>query len=132
MKTIITSILLLMAGVNTFCQTQIELTNIAKSAFEKTDEELNQVYQKILQGSKNDTIFLRAMKDAQRQWIKFRDAQLMMKYPTYPNADESVLSMCRYYYLEELTNIRVKDLKQWTDGVEEGDVCSGSIRLKSQ
>lgn len=113
-----------------FGQTQVELNNKAKSEYEKTDKELNQVYQKILQDYKSDTVFVKSMKEAQRQWIKFRDTQVKMKYPPYKDADESVLPMCRNYYLKELTTNRIKELKQWIDGVEEGDVCSGSIKLK--
>ena len=113
-----------------FGQTQADLNNKAKSEYEKTDKELNQVYQKILQDYKSDTVFVKSMKEAQRQWVKFRDAQVKMKYPPYKDADESVLPMCRNYYLKELTTNRIKELKQWIDGVEEGDVCSGSIKLK--
>lgn len=72
------------------------------------------------------------MKEAQRQWIKFRDAQVKMKYPAYQDADESILPMCRNYYLKELTDNRMQELRLWIDGVEEGDLCSGSIRIKSQ
>ncbi len=115
---------------NLFGQTQIEMNTKAKTEYETVDKELNQVYQKLLQDYKSDSVFIRNMKEAQRQWVKFRDSQVKMKYPIYPNANESVLPMCKYYYLEELTSNRVKELKQWTDGVEEGDVCSGSIKLK--
>jgi len=132
MKTIIILMLFLIATFSAYSQTQIELNNKAKVGYEKSDKELNQVYQKIIQVYKSDTVFLKTMREAQKQWIKFRDAQLKMKYPPYPNADESTLPMCRYYYLEELTNARIKDLKRWIDGVEEGDVCSGSIKLKGQ
>ena len=132
MKTVIISMLFLITTLSTYCQTQTGLNNKSKGTYEKSDKELNQVYQKIIQIYKSDTIFLKTMQEAQRQWVKFRDAQLKMKYPPYPNSNESVLSMCRYYYLEELTKDRIKDLKEWIDGVEEGDVCSGSIKLKGQ
>ena len=113
-----------------FGQNQSELNNKAKAEYQMVDEELNRVYQKILQDCRNDTIFIKSMKEAQRQWIKFRDAQVKMKYPSYPDSDESVLPMCRNYYLKELTTNRIKELNQWIDGVEEGDVCSGSIKIK--
>jgi len=128
-KIILVSILGVMV-FSLFGQTQVELNNKAKSDYEKTDKELNQVYQKILQDYKSDTVFVKSMKEAQRQWVKFRDAQVKMKYPPYKDSDESVLPMCRNYYLKELTTNRIKELKHWIDGVEEGDVCSGSIKLK--
>lgn len=111
-------------------QNQLEIENNAKSEYERADLKLNQVYQKIIQVYKNDTVFIKSMKEAQRQWIKFRDAQVKMKYPPCLYANGSVLPMCRYYYLKELTSFRVNELKQWVDGVEEGNVCSGSIKIK--
>lgn len=130
MKKIILVSVFIVMFINLFGQTQVELINKAKLEYEKTDKELNQVYLRLLQEYKSDTVFIKCMKEAQRQWIKFRDAQLRMKYPPYRDADESVLPMCRNYYLKELTSNRIKELKQWLDLVEEGDVCSGSINLK--
>lgn len=116
--------------VSLFGQTQAEMNTKAKTEYEKVDKDLNKVYQELIQDYKNDTVFIKSMKEAQRQWVKFRDAQVKMKYPPYPNANASVLPICRYYYLKELTSFRVNELKQWVDGVEEGDVCSGSIKIK--
>ena len=130
MKKIILASIISLMFVNLFGQTQVELNNKAKSDYEKTDKELNQVYQKILRDYKSDTVFVKSMKEAQRQWVKFRDSQVKMKYPPYKGADESVLPMCKNYYLKELTTNRIKELQQWIDGVEEGDVCSGSIKIK--
>jgi len=113
-----------------FGQNQAEMNAKAKTEYEKVDKELNQVYQKLVQDYKSDTVFIKSTKEAQRQWVKFRDAQVKMKYPAYKDAGESVLPMCRNYYLKELTANRIKELKQWIDGVEEGDVCSGSIKIK--
>jgi len=126
MKKIIILIVILALDLNVFSQTQMELNNQAKIEYEKADNE------KIVQNYKSDTVFIKSMREAQRQWMKFRDAQVNMKYPPYPNSHESVLPMCRYYYLEELTNVRIKDLKLWIEKVEEGDACSGSIKIKGQ
>jgi hypothetical protein len=38
--------------------------------------------------------------------------------------------MCWSYYKESLTRERIKTLKQWTTGAEEGDVCNGSPLTK--
>ena len=116
--------------VSLFGQNQAEMNAKAKAEYEKVDKELNQVYEKLVQDYKSDTVFIKSTKEAQRQWVKFRDAQVKMKYPAYKDAGESVLPMCRNYYLKELTANRIKELKQWIDGVEEGDVCSGSIKIK--
>jgi hypothetical protein len=33
-------------------------------------------------------------------------------------------------YLTELTQDRIKALQVWIDGVQEGDMCSGTVRVK--
>jgi hypothetical protein len=38
--------------------------------------------------------------------------------------------MCVSMYLENLTNQRISTLKEWIDGIEEGDVCLGSVKMK--
>ena len=111
-------------------QTQSDMNNKAKSEFEKVDARLNQVYQKIINDYSNDTTFIKNLREAQRLWVKFRDAQVSMKYPS--DEEGSVLPMCRCYYLSELTSERIKQLKPWIDGEEEGDVCSGSIKMKER
>jgi hypothetical protein len=35
-------------------------------------------------------------------------------------------------YLTELTQDRTKTLQVWIDGVQEGDVCAGTVRIKPQ
>lgn len=118
--------------INLFGQTQFDMNAKSKKRFEKADKDLNQIYLKLLQSYKKDTAFIRSLKEAQRQWVKFRDAQVKMKYPSSRDTYGSVLPMCLDYYLEELTINRIKELKPWIDGIEEGDVCSGSIKLKGQ
>lgn len=132
MKQVILLSFFIVLFVNLYGQSQAEMNNQAIMEYEKVDKNLNQVYQKLLQDYKNDTIFIKSMKEAQRQWVKFRDAQVKMKYPPYKDVGESVLPMCRNYYLKELTTNRINELKQWLDGVEEGDVCAGSIKIKGQ
>ena len=76
-------------------------------------------------------MFLASLKEAQRCWIAFRDAQLKMKYPGREQGYYgSVLPMCEMMYLTELTQDRIKALQVWIDGVEEGDVCAGTVKVK--
>ena len=129
MKAIILFLFVFFASNKIYSQTQPELNNDAKMEFERSDNELNRVYQEILKEYCSDTLFINNMKVAQRLWVKFRDAQVRMKYP---DSDSSIIPMCQYYYLEELTINRTKELNPWLDGVEEGDVCSGSIKIRNQ
>ena len=73
------------------------------------------------------------MKDSQRIWITFRDTELKVKYPsTEPRYYGSIYPMYVSIYLEKLTRERIKTLKEWIDGIEEGDVCTGSVKIKEQ
>ncbi|HZS08268.1 MAG TPA: lysozyme inhibitor LprI family protein [Blastocatellia bacterium] len=112
-------------------QTQGEMNDEACGKYKKADAELNRIYNRILREYANDRIFLRKLKAAQRAWVIFRDAHLESIYPDPdPHTYGSVNPMCRCTVLSELTNERVKTLKAWLDGIEEGDVCAGNVRIK--
>ena len=112
-----------------FAQSQTAM-NKAYSDFKRADAELNVVYQKILKSYSRETTFIKKFRNAQRLWIQLRDAELAAKYPdsgTYG----SVAPMCESIYLETLTRDRIKFLSVWVTGIEEGEVCLGSVRMKS-
>jgi len=113
-----------------FCQTQATMNKNAKESYNKIDKELNEVYKTILSEYKFNANFIKHLKASQRIWITFRDAELKVKYPeSEPGNYGSVNPMCISIFLEKLTNERIKTLKVWIDGIEEGDVCSGSIKI---
>lgn len=123
-------LIILAFNVHCFSQTQAEMNSEAYAEFHKADNELNQVYQNILTEYKSDTIFIENLKKSQRIWIAFRDAELNMKYPNYPDTFYGTIQpTCRAFYLMELTENRTKTLKIWLNGIEEGDVCNGSVKL---
>jgi uncharacterized protein YecT (DUF1311 family) len=98
--------------------------------YETVDQELNQVYQQILIKYKSDTQFIEKLRNAQRIWVQFRDAQLVMKFPEQdPGYYGSIYSKCVSNYLAYLTIERTKTLKEWLDGTIEGDVCAGSVKI---
>src|SRR5262249_7837366 len=113
-------------------QTQAELTEQACSKFKKADSELNRVYEQILTANAGDAKLVKALREAQRAWIVFRDAHLRSIYPDPdPMAYGSVNPMCRCGVLEQLTIQRSKQLRElWIDGTVEGDVCAGSSPIK--
>jgi len=114
-----------------FSQTQSDLNKKANEAFQTADNELNVIYKKILSDYKTDTLFIKNLKASQRIWITFRDAELKVKYPeTESGYYGTVYPMCASIYLEKLTEDRIKKLKEWLDGIEEGDVCIGSVKNK--
>jgi uncharacterized protein YecT (DUF1311 family) len=113
-------------------QTQNEMNGQTAGEFQAADRQLNSVYQKILTDYADDKVFLASLKEAQRCWIAFRDAQLKMKYPDRePGHYGSIQPVCAANYLAELTRARTAALEVWLAGVEEGDVCAGTVRTKA-
>lgn len=109
-------------------QSQTSMNMRAGSGYEKTDKELNTVYQKILKEYAAQPLFIKKLKVAQRLWVQLRDAELAAKYPD--RSYGSAQPMCESIYLESLTRERIKFLRVWLTGIEEGDVCSGSVKNK--
>lgn len=109
--------------------TQLEINQCANVGYKEADGELNRVYKKIKQVYKEDTVFLDKLKKAQLVWIQLLDADLELKYPHIDNHGYygSILPMCMDQYKTSLILKRVAFLKQWLIGIEEGDVCAGSI-----
>ena len=109
-------------------QNQLELTEQACAAYKKADAEMNAIYQKILNENRKDRLFVQKLRSAQRAWLMFRDAHLESIFPAADKraAYGSVQPMCHCMELEKITDERTRVLKQWVDGVEEGDVCAGS------
>ena len=129
-KIIVVSLLLLLVTFSS-AQTQVELNEQEHKRYLKTDSELNSIYQHILKEYASDTAFVKNLKVSQKLWIQFRDAEMKMKYPDRePGYYGSVQPMCWSIYLTQLTEDRIKTLKQWLDGIEEGDVCAGSTKTK--
>ena len=116
-------------STSSIAQTQTDLNRGASTSFTKADQKLNVLYNRILNEYKPDTLFTQSLKASQRIWIKFRDAELKMMYP-YTEGLGSIQPMCEGNYLEKLTNERIKTLQQWITGTQEGDACSGSIKVK--
>lgn len=131
MKSVLLLVTLLITGNLLFAQTQLEMNQNAQKSFLKAEQQLNAVYGKILKEYKADTVFVKNLKAAQRLWIKLRDAEMLAKYPEREDGYYgSVDPMCWSMYKEELTKERIDRLKIWITGIEEGDVCTGSVKVK--
>jgi uncharacterized protein YecT (DUF1311 family) len=120
----------LIAVVPATAQSQAEMNQQASSKFKKQDDELNRVYKQILKEYSADTVFIKNLKISQKLWIKFRDAEVNMKYPGGGYSGTST-PMCKAYLMEEITKARIETLKVWLTGIEEGDVCNGTVKVKN-
>ena len=116
-----------------FGQSQLEMNIEASQNYSKADKELNRVYNAILKEYKADAAFIAKLKIAQKAWIKFRDAEMNALFPEEDKQIHygSVFPLCWSTHLTKLTIERTKTLKIWLTGIEEGDVCSGSVKNKN-
>jgi uncharacterized protein YecT (DUF1311 family) len=131
MKKILILAFLLISMTYGFGQTQSDLNKAEHSEYLKADKELNSIYQKILKEYKKDTAFIKNLKASQKIWVQFRNAEMKVKFPDRePGYYGSAQPMCWAAYLTRLTNERIGSLKVWLDGIDEGDVCSGSVKTK--
>lgn len=133
LRLLVSSVVLVLVVCNSPAQTQAETNETACAKYKNADAEMNAVYRQVLNKYKSETLFVAKLKAAQRAWIAFRDAHLESLYPE-PNklqAYGSVNPVCRCGVLTELTAERTKQLKQWLNGAEEGDVCTGSVKMRN-
>lgn len=125
-------ILFVGTSVQAFAQTQSEMNAEACNKLKIADAELNRIYQQVLAAKAADAEFAKAFREAQRAWISFRDAHVRSIFPDPdPRAYGSVYTMCRCGVLDQITTQRAKEMQQlWIDGLDEGDVCTGSCVVK--
>jgi uncharacterized protein YecT (DUF1311 family) len=111
--------------------TQPAMNNCAHRDLARAEAELNRLYRELEVRYKDDQVFIKRLRAAQSAWLKFRDAQLEMKFPPRPGEPYyygSIFPMCSMLYLQQLTDDRVATLKEWLAGSSDGDVCSGSTK----
>lgn len=103
-------------------KTQLEMNACAAEKYKQADAELNRVYKAVLEKYKDDKVVIDKLRAAQRAWIAYRDAEVEAKFP--PRAGEgSAVQMCIPLFQAQLTEERIKALREWLDGGEEGDIC---------
>ena len=110
MKASLSSIICVLAlcGSLAFGQSQSEMTQQAAHSAEKADADLNKVYQKLMASLDGDGIKL--LKEAQRAWIAYRDAEA--KRAGDEARGGSMSPMLFYAATAELTQERIKHLKE--------------------
>ena len=112
-------------------QTQTELSEQTCATSQEADKELDQVYQQVMKASESEKRFTAALKKAQQAWVSFRDLHLASLYPAENKQMEygSIYPMCYCLEKTRLTRERIAQLRQWLEGMPEGDPCSGSRRV---
>lgn len=113
---------------------QMDLNQCAENRLNEVDDELNRVYHAIISKYKEDREFLEKLRNAQHAWLIFRDAELAARFPAGCKQSQygSIYPMCAAHFLAQRTQERIRQLREWLDGVEEGDVCAGSVQIKQE
>lgn len=111
-------------------KTQLDMNRCTGLDYQAADNELNRAYKQILKVYSGEKKFLNKLKESQRAWIKLRDADLEMMYPEENKRVQygSAYPMCVIGLNTKITLQRIEYLKGWLAGIEEGDVCAGSIK----
>lgn len=93
---------------------QDEMNQCAADDFAKADQALNDTYQALLKKYKDNKPYLKQLKQAQRAWIKFRDAELAAMFACDDEMRMCWGSMYPLLHLgakQALTENRTKHLK---------------------
>jgi uncharacterized protein YecT (DUF1311 family) len=89
-------------------QTQAAMNAPARADFEKADAELNKTYEALL-AKLPDTEGKKKLKQSQRVWLTFRDAEVAFVVDEVRGG--SMAPTIRYATMTELTEQRIKQLK---------------------
>lgn len=131
--TVILSVLAIIS-TNILAQTQSDLDQIQLTEFQDSEQILDSLYKSILHQYRDETKFINSFIKAQNSWLEFRDRHLDSIFPCDDKRLEygTVYNFCLSKIATELNNQRIKQLEVWLVGVEEGDVCLGSRKIKSK
>lgn len=122
------TLVILVLGLNCFSQNQNELSQNASFEAKASDMKLNKIYQTILKEYARDTLFIKNLKKSQSIWVKFRKAELDMKYPNYPGSYYGSSFGTTYMSCyKRLTDKRSETLKKWLFGSTDEECGAGSI-----
>ena len=113
-------------------KTQSEMNTCSGIDFQTADRELNKTYQAVLKKYADDPAFITKLRASQLAWLKFREAELDATFPHAGKASYYGTSypLCRAGKLTKLVTERTRQLREWLDGVEEGETCAGSVKRK--
>lgn len=96
-----------------------------------SEAKLVAIYKQLISKYRHDQQFIRKLRKSQQSWVAYKEAQLELIYPHGPSPEYgSIYSTCRCQVLGDFTADRIKVLEQWLNGIDMGDVCTGSRPVK--
>ena len=94
----------------------LEYSGTHQEYAKKMDSVLNFIYNGIMRDYRKDKIFIRSLQQAQRAWIKFRDASLDAITSSHLSMDGMEGDECRWEYFSTITRRRIEELNLWYQG----------------
>lgn len=107
---------------------QTEMTMEAVADYNETEKMHQQIYDEIIAIYGKDSETVEFLRRSQRAWIAFREAQIRAIWPEIETGERmgTAERMCVPIELEIITRQRIQQLLTWRNGIEEGDVGSGT------
>jgi hypothetical protein len=102
------------------------------ASFIETEKVMFDVLDKIRVEYADEAEFLQKLEESQVAWENYRSAHIKALFPKEDTRRHygSVYPICLCLNLKNRTEIRTEELRLWLNKLEEGDVCSGSVRFK--
>ena len=122
---------LLAVGAQGWAQSQRDIGRRSCAEYQAAEKELGEVYNAVLARYAQDRALVAKLKRAQQAWTAYRDAELGALYPANDKqaAYGSMYETCHCNEQKQMTAQRTEVLRQWLNGVEEGNVCAGSRQI---
>ena len=96
-----------------------------------TNQSLDSVMTIIETDYHTDQEFLIKLKSSQIKWSESVLADLDMRFPISDKTEYgSVYPTCYKFEIDKAIATRIEFLNEWIEGVQEGNVCAGSVRVK--
>lgn len=96
------------------------------------DKKMLDMVEQIKGEYKSDRVFLTYFKNSQIYWTQYRNRQVQAIFP--PDSPrrkyEYDTGPCKCEVYRDLTEIRIKELQKWLDGVPKDTNCRGSYKIK--
>jgi uncharacterized protein YecT (DUF1311 family) len=94
-------------------QTTVEMRDCTGREYKQADDELNRVYRQLVARIGNDEGRKTALKSAQQDWIKYRDANC--DFASYLNRGGTIEPVVRYNCMTGMTVSRTKELREYLE-----------------
>ena len=109
--------------------TQLAMNKCYGNTLSNAKQELESILVRIRVDYKTNKVFLKKLNIAQKLWNESLSADMDLKFPAENKQQRygSVYPMCAAQYKAKLIKARINYLQAWIFGVEEGEICSGSI-----